>query len=150
MVVAPKRARRAKLSREAVAAVFAKKGDKLITKKYFHTKQTLIYKCGKCKRMRAATYNNYYRGNAGCAFCNNKDKIKTNENVLRKIVLRQAYYNMAEVCKIFNFEYGDFSSKVRLELLPAPTKKIGAKLYYTENDIQKIRNLVYLDDDKLS
>lgn len=141
-----KRKRRPKLTTEQVRAYFKKQGDKLLTGTYLGTKQPLQYRCGGCNRIRVAVFNNYSRGYR-CHFCAIKKKINPDAETTRKVVLRSQYFSMAEVCRLFGFRYNDFRSHVvDKKTLPAPTKKIGLKKYYTEEDLQKIRDLVLLED----
>ena len=144
------RVRRPKLEVEDIRKAFANNGDKLLTNNYLGTKQVLIYKCGGCKKPRTTNFNNYSRGYR-CRVCCIKSQIKTDSNKIQKIVLRTQHYSMTDVCEIFRWSYGEFQSYVKKGLLPAPSTKIGnsIKYYYTEKDLQTIRDAVYLEGDKL-
>lgn len=143
-----KRNRRPKLDIKGIREAFKKNGDLLVTKTYIGTKQVLVYRCGGCKKHRTVVFNNYSRG-CRCGECANRKQYNPNSASLKKIILRAAHYSMTDVCRIFGFPYDDFRNYVQLGLLTPPSKDLGAKMYYVEEDLEKIRSLVYLEGDKI-
>ena len=55
------------------------------------------------------------------------------------------------MAKILGVDYDDFRRHVKEKgTLPEPTERYtdGKKKYYTQSDVVKIRNMIYLDEDE--
>jgi len=56
--------------------------------------------------------------------------------------LRDKLYSLAEAARWLNVRYDDLRKYVIEGFLPGPTKKLGAKMYFTEEDLKKIDSLI--------
>jgi len=143
------RIRKPKYTIEQIKKAFEKVGCKLLEKTYTSSQQLLKYKC-KCGAVRVACYNNFSRY-PSCKLCYLKRHAqKWAENRKKAdlvLVLREQHFSIQEVADILGVPYGEFYRPVALGLLPAPTHKMPgrSKLFYNENDVEKIRDLIYIE-----
>jgi len=126
-----------KLTREFVEAEFKKFGYKLITKTYRHSKQLLDVRCKKGHRW-AVCWNNFVRGHR-CGKC----FAERGNETLKKIILRDKFFNISEAARILGVKEGDLRRHIELGLLPGPKRNFGtAKKYYKIQDIKKIEAMI--------
>ena len=143
-----KRTRRPKHTLEQVSEYFAEHGCTLLSKVYTGTKQNLKYRCNTCSQISYVQFNNFTRGTR-CRRCflRRRQSGKT----LQKVVLRNSLLSMTDMANILGVKYDDFRRHVKEKgTLPEPTEQYteGKKKYYSQADIAKIRNMIYLDEDK--
>jgi peptide subunit release factor 1 (eRF1) len=134
-----KKLRRAKHTISQIRAAFKKAGCDLLTKEYRTSKQRLHYLCKKCGKKSMTCWNNFSRGYR-CKECSIRSKLK---EVPKRIILRDAIYSLAEVARILNVVYSDLRKHVQTwKTLPSPSKRLGAKMYFTQEDLDKIESLI--------
>lgn len=122
-----------------IRSEFKKAGCELLTKEYRTSKQRLSYLCKKCGKTSMTCWNNFSRGYR-CKECSIRSKLK---EVPKRIILRDAVYSLAEVARFLNVEYSDLRKHVCIwGTLPSPSKKLGAKMYFTQKDLDRIETLI--------
>lgn len=137
-----KRFRRPKHTLEQIKKQFAKNGDELLSKVYVGSKQRLAYVCHGCKGQRETCWNNYSRG-IRCKKCAiEAHASKASPRRLTRLALRDKLYNMTELCRMLGLHYADFRTLTLDGLLPRGTQKVGSKIYYTEADVGKIKEMI--------
>jgi hypothetical protein len=135
-----KRIRRPKHTRDFIAAEFKKFGYTLLTKTYVGTKQPLEVKCKKGHKS-VVCWNNFAKGHR-CRQCLIESRTGNNKQ-LKRIMLRDKYYQLSEAARILGVRYDDLRRHVELGLLPGPKRSFGAaKKYYKMEDIEAIEKLI--------
>ena len=134
------RTRRPKHTIEDMRKEFKKRGFTLLTKEYYGTKQTLACVCDTCGHKWKTCYNNFYRSNIGCKRCYLTEAAETRP--IRKIILKNDLFCMAEVARVLSVKYEDFRTHVMEGTLPTGSVKFGPKNYYTADDIAKIEEML--------
>lgn len=134
-----KKTRRPKLTREYIVSEFKRLGYTLVTKTYKGTKQPLEVRCKKGHRW-VVTWNNFSRGTR-CRRCFVESHTGNNKT-LRKIVLRDPFYNISEAARILGVKHTELRRYIEMRLLPGPQWRVGAKMYYKMADIRKIDRLI--------
>lgn len=133
------RIRRSKHTREFIEKEFKKFGYTLITKVYKNSTQVLEVRCKKGHKW-AVCWNNFSRGTR-CRHCFMEAQIGSKS--LKKIVLRDKFFNISEAARILGVNDDDFRRHISLGLLPGPTRDFGtAKKYYKMPDIEKIETMI--------
>lgn len=133
------RIRKSNYTTDYIREEFKKAGFTLITKEYRTNKQRLDYLCNKCGKKSAICWNNFTKGHR-CKECSIRNKLKS---IPKKIILRNNVYSMAEASRYLNVEYTDLRKHIcTWKTLPGPSKKLGTKMYFTEEDLQKIESMI--------
>lgn len=138
-----KRNRKPKHSHAFIKAYFEKLGCTLLTETYTGCKQPLKYRC-KCGLITQTNYNNHSRG-FHCANCYiQKCQVKVKKR-LKKLVLREKLYTMADAAIWLGVHYDEFYTEVKVtKRLPSPTHVMPGKRrpYYKVEDLEKIRDMI--------
>jgi predicted PolB exonuclease-like 3'-5' exonuclease len=134
------RIRKSNYTTDYIREEFKKAGFTLVTKEYRTNKQRLELICNKCKKKSENCWNNFSKGHNRCKECLIKSRLK---EFPKKIVLRNNVYSIAEAARYLNVEYTDLRKHIYVwKTLPGPSKKLGAKMYFTEEDLQKIESMI--------
>lgn len=134
-----KKLRRPKHTIDYIRAEFLKAGCELLSKHYRSSKQRLKYRCKKCDKTSITCWNNFYR-RYRCKECAIRKRLKP---VPKNIILRDRIYSLAEVSRFLNVKYSDLRKHVcEWKTLPGPSKKFGAKMYFTQDDVDRIESLI--------
>jgi len=133
-----KRVRRPKLTIDDIREGFRKANCELLSEEYRGCKQRLKYRCKGCGKTNMTCWNAFSRG-FRCKECAIRKRLKP---VPRRIILRDKLYSLAEAARWLNVRYDDLRKYVIEGFLPGPTKKLGAKMYFTEEDLKKIDSLI--------
>lgn len=109
-----------------------------MTKTYLSSKQRLKVRC-KNGHISVTCWNNFSRGTR-CKRC----FLETLGNEgLKKIVLRDKYYNISEAARVLKVRDSDLRYHIQLGTLPGPKHQLGAtKKYYLLEDIKKIEEMI--------
>lgn len=135
-----KRIRRPKHTTEEIKEKIEERGFELLTKEYYGSKQLLTVKCKECGKNSRTCYNNFYRM-SGCKHCYKIKKIA--EGPMRKITLRDGLFNMTEAAQILRVDYADFRKHVvEWQTLPAPSRQCGVRKYFSQEDLEKIEEMI--------
>jgi hypothetical protein len=138
-----KRIRRAKHSHSFIKSYFEKAGCELLTENYTGCKQPLKYRC-KCGLISSTCYNNFSRGYR-CGKCYIAKCQGQAKNHLKRLVLREKLYTMAEAAIWLGVYYQDFYNEVQVtNRLPKPTHIIEGKKrpHYKVEDLEKIKEMI--------
>lgn len=128
-------------NRDYIESEFKKLGYELVTKTYTGNKQILEVNCPKGHNW-AVAWNNFSRGTR-CRKCFLESQVG-NSKTLKKIVLRNDFYNISEAARILGVKGHDLRSYIGKGLLPGPKRfmKGSPKKYYKMEDIKKIEKMI--------